>query len=210
MRHRGLAALAGTLLIAAFAPAAAGAYTGVGTAPGDGGPSSDGRALRADDRPRAERPGEPCGAGLARRGRHRRSLLPARGQRRLRRPATTTSPSPTTRRRTAWMPSTRSRAVTSQTLSRFDLDLQQLDVSAVTVQRQAGDLHPRRAGAADHAEEEAGRQGAYLRRQRSATAASRRRSSARRSSSARPTGSSTPTTEPSRATSPTLPRPGSR
>ena len=45
MRHRGLAALAGTLLIVAFAPAAAGAYTGVGTAPGEGSPSSDGRGF---------------------------------------------------------------------------------------------------------------------------------------------------------------------
>ena len=35
MRHRSFAALAGTLLVAAFAPAVAAANTGVGTAPGE-------------------------------------------------------------------------------------------------------------------------------------------------------------------------------
>jgi hypothetical protein len=35
MLHRGRAALLGTLLVVACAPAAAGASTGVGTAPGD-------------------------------------------------------------------------------------------------------------------------------------------------------------------------------
>ena len=38
-----------------------------------------------------------------------------------------------TRRPTGWTRSTQIRAVATQTLSRFDLDLQQLDVSAVTV-----------------------------------------------------------------------------
>ena len=68
MRHRGLAALAGTLLIVAFAPAAAGADTGVGTAPGEGSPSAAGPRLRADDRPGAERPGRlaaPASPGAA-------------------------------------------------------------------------------------------------------------------------------------------------
>ena len=45
MRHRGLAALLGTLLVVACAPAAAGANTGVGTAPGEGSPSAVGRGF---------------------------------------------------------------------------------------------------------------------------------------------------------------------
>ena len=42
-------------------------------------------------------------------------------------------------------------AKATQDLSRFDLDLQQLDVSSVTVDRHPATLYPRRAGAADHA-----------------------------------------------------------
>ena len=70
MRHRGFAALAGTLLIAALAPAVAGADTGVGTAPGDESPSAFRRGFGPrPTRGRAAR--GPGGAGAARRRRHR-------------------------------------------------------------------------------------------------------------------------------------------
>ena len=76
MRHRPFAVLAGTLLIAAFAPAAAGADTGVGTAPGEEGPS----ASRLGQRPRrtvkcTER--RLCASASVSLQRPARSLMPA-------------------------------------------------------------------------------------------------------------------------------------
>ena len=70
MRHRGFAALAGTLLIAALAPAVAGANTGIGTAPGDESPSASGRGFgpAPDAGPSGARAG---GAGTRRRCRPR-------------------------------------------------------------------------------------------------------------------------------------------
>ena len=107
--------------------------------------------LRARDRRGAERPARPGGARPARRRRHRRPLLPARGQRRLRRPPLR----PDLLLRPGDRPARRRQRdharVATQDLSRFDLDLQQLDVSAVTVNGKPRELHPRRPGAADHA-----------------------------------------------------------
>ena len=64
MRHRGLAALAGTLLVVACAPAAAGADTGVGTAPGEGSPSAAGRGFGPTTDAGPSGPQRARGAGL--------------------------------------------------------------------------------------------------------------------------------------------------
>ena len=131
MRHRGLAALAGTLLIVAFAPAAAGAYTGVGTAPGEGSPRPRAR-LRADDRPGPRGPeglAAPASPGAAGIG-DPYFPLEGNGGFDVRHYDLTFSYDPATDRLDAV---NQIRAVATQTLSRFDLDLQQLDVSAVTV-----------------------------------------------------------------------------
>ena len=105
MRHRGLAALLGSLLVVACAPAAAGAATGVGTAPGEGSPSASGRGFgpTTDAGPSGPRalaaPAPPGAAGIG------DPYFPLEGNGGST-PATTTSPSPTTRRPTGSMPST--------------------------------------------------------------------------------------------------------
>ena len=132
MLHRGLAAAAGTLLVVAIAPASraptpasarrrartapAAAGRGFGPAP-DGGPSGP-RALAA-----------PAPAGEAGIG-DPYFPLEGNGGFDVRHYDLTFSYDPATDRLDAV---NEIRAVATQTLSRFDLDLQQLDVSAVTV-----------------------------------------------------------------------------
>ena len=164
MRHRGSPLLAGTLLVAAIAPAVAGADTGVGTAPGEESPAASGRGFGPTHRRGPERPARAGGAGTGRRGRHRRSLLPARGQRRLRRPPL--------RPDLLLRPGDRPPRRRQRDPRRGDADAVALRPRPPAArrqrgdgQRQARDLHARRPGAADHAEEEAAGQAA-LRRQR--------------------------------------------
>jgi hypothetical protein len=132
MRHRGLAALFGTLLVVACGPAAAGAATGVGSAPGEATPSASGRGFgpTTDAAPRG--PSALAAPAPTRGGGHGRSVLPAGGQRGfdVRHYDLAFSYDPVTDRLDAV---NQIRAVATQALSRFDLDLQQLDVSAVTV-----------------------------------------------------------------------------
>src|SRR4051812_18757460 len=135
MRHRGLAALLGSLLVvaSASAPAAAGAATGVGTAPGEGSPSASGRGFgpstdaSGPSGPRAlAAPAPPAAAGIG----DPYFPLEGNGGFDVRHYDLTFSYDPATDRLDAV---NRIRAVATQALSRFDLDLQQLDVSAVTV-----------------------------------------------------------------------------
>ena len=151
MRHRGLAAMAGTLLVAAIAPAAAGAvHRASGRRPATR-PDGLGPRVRADHRRGAERPARaggtrarPAAAGIG------DPVLPARGQRRLRRPPLR----PDLLLRPGDRPP-----------GRRQPDPRGGDADAVALrprppaarrqrgdgQRQARDLHPRRSGAADHA-----------------------------------------------------------
>jgi hypothetical protein len=132
MRHRGLAALLGSLLVVACAPAAAGAATGVGTAPGEGSPSAAGRGFgpTTDAGPSGPRalaaPAPPGAAGIG----DPYFPLEGNGGFDVRHYDLTFSYDPATDRLDAV---NQIRAVATQALSRFDLDLQQLDVSAVTV-----------------------------------------------------------------------------
>jgi hypothetical protein len=204
--HRGLAATASTLLLVAIAPAAARATTGVGWAPGEPSPAASGRGFGPthDAGPSGPSalapPAPPGGAGIG----DPYFPLEGNGGYDVRHYDLTFSYDPATDRLDAV---NQIRAVTTETLSRFDLDLQQLDVSAATVNGEPAtftrdgqelQITPKKSSPPRSASTSA-----------SATAASRRRSSARRSSSARPTASSTPTTGPSWATSPTRPRRGS-
>ena len=132
MRHRGLAALFGTLLVVACAPAAAGAATGVGTAPDEGSPSASGRGFgpTTDAGPSGPRalaaPAPPGAAGIG----DPYFPLEGNGGFDVRHYDLTFAYDPATDRLDAV---NAIRAVATQKLSRFDLDLQQLDVSAVTV-----------------------------------------------------------------------------
>jgi aminopeptidase N len=132
MRHRGLAALLGSLLVVACAPAGAGAATGVGTAPGEGSPSASGRGFgpTTDAGPSGPRalaaPAPPGAAGIG----DPYFPLEGNGGFDVRHYDLTFSYDPATDRLDAV---NRIRAVATQALSRFDLDLQQLEVSAVTV-----------------------------------------------------------------------------
>ena len=132
MRHRPFAVLAGTLLIAAFAPAGAGANTGVGSAPGDESPSASGRGFgpAPDGGPSGPAalaaPAPPGEAGIG----DPYFPLEGNGGYDVRHYDLTFSYDPVTDRLDAV---NAIRAVATQKLSRFDLDLQQLDVSAVTV-----------------------------------------------------------------------------
>ena len=132
MRHRGLAALLGTLLVVACAPTAAGADTGVGTAPGEASPSASGRGFgpTTDAGPSGPSalaaPAPPGAAGIG----DPYFPLEGNGGFDVRHYDLTFSYDPATDRLDAV---NQIRAMATQALSRFDLDLQQLDVSAVTV-----------------------------------------------------------------------------
>jgi hypothetical protein len=120
------------LLVVAIAPAVAGATTGVGTAPGEDAPAAAGRGFGpapdgGPSGPRALAAPAPVGeAGIG------DPYLPLEGDGGfdVRHYDLTFSYDPATDRLDAV---NEIRAVATQTLSRFDLDLQQLDVSAVTV-----------------------------------------------------------------------------
>jgi aminopeptidase N len=132
MLHRGLAAAAGILLVVAIAPAVAGANTGVGTAPGEDSPAAAGRGFGpapdgGPSGPRALAAPAPVGeAGIG----DPYFPLEGNGGFDVRHYDLTFSYDPATDRLDAV---NEIRAVATQSLSRFDLDLQQLDVSAVTV-----------------------------------------------------------------------------
>ena len=199
----------GTLLVVAFAPAAAGAVHRRRDGARRGQPVGLRPRLRADHRRGAERPG-------ARWRRRPRPARPASATPTSRSRATAASTSGTTTSTFSYDPATDRLDAVNQirargarrTLSRFDLDLQQLDVSAVTVNGKPATF-TRDGQELQITPEEGCRQGRTS-TSASATAACRRRSSARRSCSARPTASCTPTTAPSWATSPTRRRRGSR
>jgi hypothetical protein len=132
MGHRGLAATAGTLLLVAIAPAAARATTGVGSAPGEPSPAASGRGFGPthDAGPSGPSglaaPAPPGDAGIG----DPYFPLEGNGGYDVRHYDLTFSYDPVTDRLDAV---NAIRAVATQKLSRFDLDLQQLDVSAVTV-----------------------------------------------------------------------------
>ena len=125
MRHRGLAALLGSLLVVACAPAAAGAATGVGTAPGEASPSASGRGFgpTSDAGPSGARalaaPAPPGAAGIG----DPYFPLEGNGGFDVRHYDLAFSYDPATDRLDAV---NRIRAVATQALSHFDLDLQQL------------------------------------------------------------------------------------
>jgi aminopeptidase N len=132
MRHRGLAVVAGALTLAAFAPPAI-ANTGVGLAPGQDA-AGTGFGPGADSGPRAPRtlaapkapPGQAGDAGIG----DPYFPLEGNGGFDVRHYDLTFSYDPATDALTAV---NKIHAVATQALSRFDLDLQQLDVNAVTV-----------------------------------------------------------------------------
>jgi hypothetical protein len=129
MGHRGLAATAGTLLFVAIAPAAARATTGVGSAPGEPSPAASGRGFGPTHDAGPSGPSAvaaPAPPGDA----DPYFPLEGNGGYDVRHYDLTFSYDPATDRLDAV---NAIRAVATQKLSRFDLDLQQLDVSAVTV-----------------------------------------------------------------------------
>jgi aminopeptidase N len=134
MHHRGLAVLAGALALAAFAPAAT-ASTGVGTAPGEPDPQSSGQGAgpTADTGPKGTRalaaPNAPAQVGDPGIG-DPYFPLEGNGGYDVRHYDFSFSYDPATDRLDGV---NKIHAVASQNLSRFDLDLQQLEVTAVTV-----------------------------------------------------------------------------
>ena len=131
MRSRRFAAVATTLLFAGIAPAAI-ADTGVGSLPGEASPTASGRGFgpTSDAGPSGPQalaaPAPPGDAGIG----DPYFPLEGNGGYDVRHYDLSFSYDPATDRLDAV---NAIRAVASQKLSRFDLDLQQLDVSAVTV-----------------------------------------------------------------------------